>query len=198
MFAAMRAKRPYAEHQAYQLIAGRIELVTDHPIAPELQAAVDRDYAFRTLHRETDRAALRARTTAMLTELGRRYPALALRGVRVYVTMFELPAYPAPARLIPHDLGILGELVDGTWTDHVVALPASGRVSLAGDPALTGAPLAIYREGLPVAGPPPAADAAGILQVPPGRDMLHLVARLPGHDGVVRPYVVARRTTAYW
>jgi uncharacterized membrane protein YphA (DoxX/SURF4 family) len=197
MFALMRAKQPYTEHQTYELIAGRIELVTDHPIEPWIQAEIDRDYVYRTLHRESDRDALHARTGVLLDQVRHRYPALAVRGVRVWVTMYQVPAYPAPARLVAHDLGIFGELVDGTWTTHYLALPATGRISLAADPALAGAPLALYRDGLPAADPP-VADPAGMLQIPPGRDMLHLVARLSGSDGVVRPYLVARRTNAYW
>ena len=198
MFALMRAKQPYAEHQTYELIAGRIELVTDRPIERWVQGEIDRDYVYRTLHREADRDALHARTVVLLDELHHRYPALAIRGVRVYVTMYQVPAYPAPARLVAHDLGILGELVDSTWTTHYVALPRSGRISLAADPALAGAPLVLYRDGLPAADPPPAPDATGAVQLPAGRDMLHLVARLPGPDGVVRPYLIARRTNAYW
>jgi len=197
MFATMRVRRPYAEHRAYELVAGRIELVTDRSIAPQIQADIDRDYAFRTLHRETDMAALRARTVVVRDELIRRYPALGIRGVRIYVTVFEVPAYPAPARLVAHDVGVLGELVDGAWTSRCVAIPSTGRLPLAAEPALAGASLAIYRDGVP-AGPAPAADATGALQLPAGRDMLHVVARLPGSDGVVRPYLVARRTTAYW
>jgi len=198
MFALIRAKQPYAEHQPYELIAGRIELVTDRPIERRIQAEIDRDYVYRALHRETDRDALHARTLVVLDELRHRYPALALRGVRVYVTMYQVPAYPAPARLEAHDLAIFSELVDGTWTSYYRALPTSGRVSLAADPALARAPLALYRNGLPVADPPPAPDATGTVQLPAGRDMLHLVARLPGPDGEVRPYLVARRTNGYW
>jgi hypothetical protein len=37
-----------------------------------------------------------------------------------------------------------------------------------------------------------------VVQLPPGRDMIHLVARLPGPDGASRPYLVARRVNAYW
>ena len=197
MFALVRAKRPYAEHQTYELIAGRVELVTDRPIERWIQAEIDGNYVYRTLHRETDRDALRARTAVVLDELRHRYPALAIRGVRVYVTMYQAPAYPAPAHLEAHDLGILGELVDDVWTSHYLAFPGNGRISLAADPALAGAALALYRDGLPSTCPPRSPDT-GSLQLPPGRDMLHLVARLPGPDGVARPYLVTRRTTAYW
>jgi hypothetical protein len=41
-------------------------------------------------------------------------------------------------------------------------------------------------------------DATGTLALRPGRDTLHLVAVLPGADGVVRPYLVARRTKDSW
>jgi hypothetical protein len=198
MFAIMRAKQPYAQHQSYELVAGRIELVTDHPIEPWIQAEIDRGYAYRTLPREADRDALHARVVTLLADLQRRYSSLAIRGVRVYVTMYQVPAYPAPARLEPHDIGILGELVDGSWIARGVPVPITGRVSLAAEPGLAGAALALYRDGLPAAGPPPTPDAAGALQLPPGRDMLHVVARLPGSDGVVRPYLVAYRLRPYW
>ncbi|HEX4417264.1 MAG TPA: hypothetical protein VH165_05155 [Kofleriaceae bacterium] len=218
MFSTIRAKRPYGVHQTCELIAGRIEVITGGPpddppddpldspiglpispsISPEIQAEIDRDYVYRALHRELDPGVLRARVIVVRDELRRRYPALAIRGVRVYITMYQAPAYPAPARLAAHDLGVLGELVDDTWTSHYVALPRSGRISIAADRALAGAPLALYRDGLPAAGPPPVPDAAGTLALPPGRDTLHLVAALSGADGVVRPYLVARRTRDYW
>jgi hypothetical protein len=41
-------------------------------------------------------------------------------------------------------------------------------------------------------------DATGTLELPSGRAMLHLVARLPGTDGVVRSYVLARSAKMYW
>jgi hypothetical protein len=198
MFAMVRAKQPYAEHQTYELIAGRIELVADRPIERWVQGEIDGDAVARSLHFEADRDALHARVTVLLDELRRRYPALAIRGVRVYITMYQAPAYPGPARLEPHDLGIFGELVDGVWTTHYRPLPGTGRISLAEDPAVAGAALALYRDGLPTPGSPPAPDAAGMLQLPPGPGMLHLVARLPGPDGVMRPYLVARRTPRYW
>ena len=139
---------------------------------------------------------LRVRAAVLLDELRRRYRELAIHGVRIYVTMYQAPAYPAPARLEAHDIGVLGELVDERWVSHCVALPGTGRTSLAADPALAGAALALYRNGLPSTLPPLAPDRT--LQLPPGRDMLHLVAQLPGPDGVMRPYLVGRRTQRYW
>ena len=184
MFAIIRAKEPYAEHQPYELIGGRIELVSNVPVAAWQQGEIDRDYIYRTLHRELDREALHARMVVLLAELNTRYPALGVRGVRVYITTYQAPAYPAPARLTPHDLAIYGELVDGVWVTHV------------GEPRPAGPPLALYRDGLPV--DEPVAIANGAVVMPVGRDMIHVVVRLPGADGIVRPYLVARRTNGYW
>ena len=198
MFAIIRAKQPYAEHQTYEMLGGRIELVAERPIEHWMQAEIDRDYVYRTLHRETDRDRLHTRAIVLVEDLQRRFPAVGIHGVRIYVTMYQVAVYPVPARLAAHDLGILGELVDGTWTSHWSAASSAGRVSLAADPALAGAELALYREGLPAAGPAPVAGGGGTFQFPPGRDAFHLVARLPGPEGVVRPYLIARRVRAYW
>ncbi len=179
MFAIIRAKEPYDTHQPYELIGGRIELVSDVPIATWQQAEIDRDYVYRTLHRERDRAQLHARMVVLLAELRQRYPALGIRGVRVYITTYQAPAYPAPARLVAHDVAIFGELIGETWISHY------------GDAPAPGAPLALYRDGLPVAAPTTGA-------IPPGTDMIHVVEQLPGPDGVVRPYLLARRTNGYW
>jgi hypothetical protein len=179
------------------VIASRIEVVADRPIERWIQAEVDRDDRFRSLHRVTDLTALRARTAAALDEMQRRYPRSAIRGVRIYATMYQIPASPAPARLAAHDLGILGEVIGGVWDTRELPI-ADDQVSLAEDPALEAAALTLYRDGLVVAGPAPQPDASGWLRIPSGRDMVVLVAQLRSADGVMRPYVIARRVEPYW
>lgn len=201
MFAIVRAKEPYDVHQTYELIGGRIAPITtpaDRPIEPWIQAEIDRDYVYRTLHREHDVANLRARMVGLLGDLRARYPQLGIRGVRVYVTTYQVPAYPAEARLHPHDLGILGELVDDRFVSHLVPLGRDDVARVGGDPAITrDVPLALYRDGLPAPEQPTLAGD-GAIALPHGRDMLHVVATLPGPDGVARPYLLARRVNGYW
>ena len=70
--------------------------------------------------------------------------------MRAYLTIFEAPAYPAPAHFERHPIAIIGELLpDGTfrsalgsWTGSVVTLGSVGLDT-------TGATLEIYRDHEP-------------------------------------------------
>ncbi|HEY6035629.1 MAG TPA: hypothetical protein VIV58_15250 [Kofleriaceae bacterium] len=116
MFAAIRAKAPYDVHQSYELVGQRIELIAAMPTEPWIQAELDRDYAFRSLYRERDPARLRARMGALIAEVRSRYPQLGIRGARLLRVTYQVPAYPAPARLVERQVEALGQLVGGTWT----------------------------------------------------------------------------------
>lgn len=128
LFASVRAREPYDVHQSYDFAGERIELIAARS-SPAIQSAIDRDYAFRWLYREREPALLRARMVALVAELRLRYPDLGIRGVRLYLATYRVPAYPAPARLREIDVGILGELVDDRWTTYLTrAATPSGRV----------------------------------------------------------------------
>ena len=188
MFASVRAKRPYGEHQSYEVVAGRVEVIADHPVPADVQAEVDRNYVYRTLYTILRSDALRARCEIARTELRARYPELEIRGVRVYSTAYLAPAYPAPASFERRDLGVLGELRDDVWVDHADALPRDA--TSFSPPA--GASVTVYRDGLPPADP----AAPGPIALPAGASAIDIVAPLPGADGVSRPFVIARRLGA--
>jgi hypothetical protein len=188
MFSGVRAKQPYGEHQTYEVVGGRVEPIADAPVPAAVQAEIDRDYILRSMPNELHEGALHTRCEIALASLRQRYPQLAIRGVRVLATAFQAPAYPAPAVLERHDLGVLGELIGTTWVSHDRVLPATATVF---GPLPAGAPIALYRDGLPITAP--AAGADGQIALPGGTAAVDVVATLPGADGVPRPFVIARR-----
>lgn len=106
MFAQVRAREPYDTHQPYSVPGVHFEL---EPAAPG--AAEWLDYQYRTVLQVRDARELERRLAAIVTDARSRYPATKL--VRVYLTIFEVPAYPAPARFEAHPIAIMGES-DGT------------------------------------------------------------------------------------
>ncbi|HEY0193015.1 MAG TPA: hypothetical protein VGC42_17985, partial [Kofleriaceae bacterium] len=115
MFSGVRAKQPYSEHQEYEVIGGRLEALADQPIPAFVQDDLDRDYFMRGIWTARGEA-LHERCIAARAELRRRYPALGVRGIRVYLTRFVAPAYPGPPHFERRDLRVLGELRDDAWT----------------------------------------------------------------------------------
>jgi hypothetical protein len=116
MFAYVRAKRPYDQHQSYEMPGSSIEILSDRPVDPLAQAWIDRHHTYRLLHKVRSRWQLRSGLEAATAALQQRYPELGIRGVRLYLATFQAPAYPAVARLLCHRLAILGELRDGNMT----------------------------------------------------------------------------------
>jgi hypothetical protein len=185
MFATVRATPPYGEHRDYDFVFQRIELVADRAIPPDVQAAIDRDYVYRSLHRETDRDVLRTRLGVVVEQLRRRYPDLGLRGVRLYITSYRAPAYPAPARLEPYDLAIAAEIVDGTFRSALSPIDDAGRFTRPPDNLVLPATLLVYRN---------TSREATVLdgRLPDAR-MLHVVADVGG-----RRYLVYRKRSTFW
>jgi hypothetical protein len=188
MFSSVRAKQPYGEHQTYEVVGGRVELIADRPVPPDIQAAIDRDYVYRSLPSELHADVLRTRCAVALASMRQRYPQLAIHGVRVLATAFQAPAYPAPAQLTRQDLGVIGELREATWVSYDHVLPA-GATRFGPVPA--GAALAVYRDGLPIAAPAVGTD--GQIALPGGTAAIDVTQSLPGADGTPRPFVIARR-----
>jgi hypothetical protein len=111
MFASLRIRKPASEHLPYSFEGGHIEILAPTP-APEVELELDRFYD--KLFRIRDRARLQPALQDILTSAKRLYPAT--QGVRLYWTIYEAPAYPAPARIERKPIAILGELMlDGTY-----------------------------------------------------------------------------------
>jgi hypothetical protein len=111
MFAAVRARPPYGEHQPYDVPGDRFE-----PLGAQLGDAATHwmDHRFRGLYKERAPERLRARLAYIVAKA--QHSDLPLPGVRHHLVIFEAPAYPGPARFEPHDIAVTGELApDGTF-----------------------------------------------------------------------------------
>ncbi|HTR50884.1 MAG TPA: hypothetical protein VMJ10_09270 [Kofleriaceae bacterium] len=109
MFAVIRAKRPYSEHQSYEMIGGDLEpLGADGN--PAVAAWVSQRATYRWLWRERDPVKLPAMLDTVLAETRRGWPDAHVTGIRLWLSVFQAPAYPEPARLDRIDLAIVGEL----------------------------------------------------------------------------------------
>lgn len=113
MFARLRIQRPYDEHRPFAVAADHFEAL-DRPIHDHAQRWLDSHH--RGTFKERDHGRLRRRLELILGKVPARYPELDLRGLRHYLAIFEVPAYPAPARFARHLVGVTGELAaDGTF-----------------------------------------------------------------------------------
>ncbi|MDX2094038.1 MAG: hypothetical protein SFX73_39775 [Kofleriaceae bacterium] len=108
MFASVRARRPFTEHQPYSVAGDHFE-----PLGAELgQDAMDwMDHRFRGLYRERDVERLRERLAYVVDKA--RISDLPITGVRHHLVIFEAPAYPARARFERHPIAVTAELSAG-------------------------------------------------------------------------------------
>jgi hypothetical protein len=152
MFAEIRARKPFSKHLPYSVAGVEVELVMDHP-APDADRWLG--YRYRKLARVHDPAEMARRVAGILAFARATFPAAKLRGVRVYLTIFEAPAYPAPARLDPHRVALIAEDLDGeihTMLGHTHL--AGGRLVVTPRPEHVEAPtsgLSVYLDDLPTA-----------------------------------------------
>jgi hypothetical protein len=107
MFATIRARKPYGEHLPYSVPGGHFELQSTRPLDPADYRWLDHQYRFLYMVHDPDD--LRGRLATILGEARNHYPDHDVRTIRFYVAILEAPAYPAPAQLVHHDLGIAGE-----------------------------------------------------------------------------------------
>jgi hypothetical protein len=113
MFATLRVREPYDQHLPYGLSAGHFEIDP-----PSDEASNWLDHAYRTTIRNDPRE-LPARLDGILDDARARYPGRTIRGIRLELVILETRAYPAPARLEPHLVGIVGELRDGAFATEL-------------------------------------------------------------------------------
>ena len=114
MFATIRAREPYDEHRPYSLVGGSYEVISEHPLDRNAQRWLD--HIHRNVHAVRDADELHRRLKTVLERMQHYYPDNNIRGLRLWITVFEAPAYPAPARLDKKPIAVLGELLpDGTF-----------------------------------------------------------------------------------
>ena len=174
MFAAIRAKRPFGRHQSYQLVGAHVELVGARA---DVQAWIDGRVALRELWRERRAPVLQRALRGILDDARERFPDAPPTTVRLWFGVDEVPAYPAPARLVRHDVAIVAELETTgrfrtalgftTLTIVLTALPATA--------------LLAYRDDLLAPEPRAATPITGgfVLAAPLARDA-YVVAELNG------------------
>ena len=152
MFSTILAKPPYAGHSAYVVVGDHFDVTADPPIDLPTQRWFD--HSNRGMFEERDPVKLGKRLAAMWKQAVRRYPETAFHRIRLYLTMFEAPAYPEPAHFEPHPIAVVGELDDagtfrtmvGPWEPNKITLHAIGVT--AGD-----ATLGYYKDDEPVLRP---------------------------------------------
>jgi len=192
MFAEIRAKQPYDQHQSYELIGGRIELIGQRALTDDLQRWVDRRIVFRWMWKERRADAVRRDLQAVLDEARRRFPAAGITRARIWLTVSRAPPYPASAQLERHDLAIVGELgIAGELRCALGRLDGAAVVTAPSGLELTAGRLIAYRDDQPEAIEVAAVrDGAGFaLGAPVAGDPLYLAVVV---DGV--PWLVAQRS----
>ncbi|HET7500212.1 MAG TPA: hypothetical protein VFK02_04390 [Kofleriaceae bacterium] len=193
MFATVRAKRPYDRHQTYELIGGHIEPIASRPLAHHERTWIDSRGTYRWMWHDRDPVQLRRDLQVILDETRQAFPSAGITGVRLWLSVFQAPASPAPARLDRVDVAIIGELgADGTLRtalgklsrDRVTLTPAQLAAELAG------ASLAVMRDDQPPPQPLAARPTATgwTLEAPLTGDPVHVVA-IP--TGSTTPWLVA-------
>jgi uncharacterized membrane protein YphA (DoxX/SURF4 family) len=124
MFATVRARAPYDQHQPYRVPGDHFEAVSDRPLDDRARRWID--YQNRRLYAITDPARYRSKLAAILADTRKRFPELGIHGLRHWLTIFEAPAYPAAARFEPHPIAVMGELDEaGAFKSVLGALDAT-------------------------------------------------------------------------
>jgi hypothetical protein len=147
MFATIRAREPFDEHLPYSLPGAHFEVFADQPIDPGVQRWFD--HVHRGMETIRDPAQLQARLDALLAHARERYPDQGIRGVRLWLTIFEAPAYPAPAHFEPHPIAIIGELRDGAFRTVLGHLDGDRVVPATRDVQLDPGRLEYFRDDAP-------------------------------------------------
>lgn len=200
MFATIRAREPYGEHLPYSVVGGTYEVISDVPIDPNAQRWLDHNHRHVWAVRNPDELDKRLRT--VLERMQYFYPNYHVRGIRLWLTVFETAAHPGPAKFEKHPIALVGELLpDGTLRTMLGRLAPAGEqahlevrprnVELAPD-----ARLYYFRDDLPT-GTPVVVPLAGTrfdlaYQSLPGNPRYFVVVS----DNV--PWLVASHETWRW
>ncbi|MGE5187044.1 MAG: hypothetical protein ACM31C_33565 [Acidobacteriota bacterium] len=113
MFSSIRAREPYSEHQPYAVATGHFEVFANAPAPPYVQEWFDHTNRTTIAARAPDE--LHRRLAAIVAQAQHRWPDFGIRGVRLWLTIYEAPAVPAPAHFVAHPLAIVAELQGGVF-----------------------------------------------------------------------------------
>jgi hypothetical protein len=153
MFATVRAREPYGDHQPYGVAADHFDIYCDRQ---PLDIAIQRwfDHSNRGAFQIKNQRDLETRLRAILANAQKRWPWWPIKGARLWLTIYESPAYPAPAHFEQHPIAIIGEITpDGTFRSALGSLrgelgPSSeGSIQLAPTNVdVNGAELVYYKD----------------------------------------------------
>ena len=105
MFATIRAKKPYSVHQTWEFDTLRFAVEGSRmKVWPEAAATLDE--RFRKFHR----ARSAAQVQSILRQARRRVNRVRPTSIQLSLYILQAPAHPAPAHLVPHPIGVLGQL----------------------------------------------------------------------------------------
>lgn len=145
MFAMVRARAPYDQHLPYSVPGDAFEVISDHPLDDHAQSWLD--HMNRRLFLVTDPAAFENRLRLILADMQRRFPDFGIHGLRHSLAIFEASAYPAPARLEPHRIAVVGEIdAAGTFRSMLGTLDDRGVTVRPQHLDAAGARLVVYRD----------------------------------------------------
>ena len=180
LFAAVRAKRPYSRHQSYEFVGGRLEAIGGDGDAA-MQTWLAQRASYRAVWRERRPSELARAIEGVLREVQISWPRAGVTGMRLWLSIFQAPAYPAPARIDRFDVAVLGEL-DGTGFRSAlgVLLPdARTWIAPPSAPQLAGMALFAIRndDPAPVAIAAVATGVGFVLDAPLRGDPVYLIGR---------------------
>ena len=183
MFASVRARPPFGEHQTYEIVESAFEVVSAPPPSPLAQSFIDTHPGARKLGARSP-AVIRSALADFDSEFHTAFPEFAIQSVRVRVVAIRAAPYPEPARLDRATIATLAELAaDGTFRCMLGRLVPTGERWVA-VPSPLGLPaterFAVYSNG-------GFTDFVGSIELPAN---VHVVARVDVPGEGERTFVV--------
>jgi hypothetical protein len=183
LFASVRAKRPYSRHQSYEFVAGSLDAIGANN-DPALTTWLAQRAAYRAVWGARGRKDIELALTLALRDAQTSWPGAGITKLRLWLSIFQAPAYPAPARIDRLDIAVLGELDRGAFRSALGTLLPDSRTWIAPPtaPALAGMTLFAIRNDNPEPIAVAATATAGgfVLAEPLRGDPLYLIGRVPG------------------
>jgi hypothetical protein len=114
IFATIRARQPYDQHLPYSVVSGSYEVISDQPMDKNAQRWLD--HTQRNVFVVRNPGELERRLRTVLERVQYFYPDYHAHGIRLWITVYEAPAYPAPAHFDRKPIAVLGEITaDGVF-----------------------------------------------------------------------------------
>ena len=188
MFSTMRVQKPYDEHRPFSIAADHI-MSLEHTVHVPAQRWLDGHH--RGIFKERSQDRIRGKLALILSKAPSRYPDLTITGLRHYLAIFEVPAYPGPAKFNRTLVGITGELrPDGVFRSLLGSLRGTTLTLKPTNLDASAATFAYYRDDVPTAIPiTPVRREGNTVELPPlPGSPVYVVATV---DGL--PWLVASR-----